>query len=61
MGGRRVESMPNAVAYLKPSHARPDRPTVMVRRLAFPRGRVPPQLIPYVEAIKAVKAKGKEG
>jgi len=55
-----IEGMPGAVAYLKPSHARPDRPPVMVKRLAFPRGKVPPQLQPYVEAIKALKKERKE-
>jgi hypothetical protein len=48
--------MPGLVAHLKPSHARPDRPLLVLRRPAFPRGRVPPHLVPYVEAVKAVKA-----
>jgi len=55
-----IEGMPDKVAYLKPSHARPDRPPVMVRRLAYPRGIVPPQLQPYVEAVREVKQKRKE-
>lgn len=55
-----VEGRPDLVAHLKPAHARPDRSPVMVRRLATPRGRVPPQLAPYVEAVKAVKARKKQ-
>lgn len=57
MSGRPVNGVPGLVAHLKPCHARPDRPAVMIRRLAFPRGRVPPHLVPYVEALKATKAK----
>ena len=49
--------MPELVAYLKPSHARPDKPLLVVRRLAFPKGVVPPQLVPYVEALKDTKAR----
>jgi len=56
MAGRQVEGMPGVVAHLKPSHARPGSPPVVVRRPAFPRGMVPPHLAPYVEAVKAVKA-----
>lgn len=56
MSGRPVPEFPNAVAYLKPAHARPDRPPVMVKRLASPRGVIPPQLEPYIKALKAVKA-----
>ena len=51
-----VDGRPDLVAHLKPSHARPASPPVVVRRPAFPRGRVPPHLVPYVEAVKAVKA-----
>lgn len=57
MSGRAVEGMPEMVAYLKPSHARPERPPLIIKRLANPRGVVPPQLIPYVESLKATKAK----
>lgn len=51
-----VEGRPDLVAYLKPAHARPDRDPVMVRKLSYPRGTVPPQLVPYVEAVKQVKS-----
>lgn len=54
---RPVEGSPELVAYLKPSHARPERDPVMVKRLSSPRGIVPPQLAPYVEAIKEVKSR----
>jgi len=52
---RPVEGMPELIYSHKPAHARPDRPPVLVRRLAYPRGVVPPQLQPYVEAVKRVK------
>ena len=55
-----VDGMPDLVAHLKPSHARPDRPLLVVRRLPFPRGTVPPHLIPYVEVLKALKEKREE-
>jgi succinylarginine dihydrolase len=32
----------------------------MVKKLAYPRGVVPPQLRPYVEAIRGIKNKGGE-
>lgn len=54
MAGRPVDGMPDLVAHLKPSHARPGSPPVVVRRLAYPRGSVPPHLVPYVEAVRAV-------
>lgn len=60
MSGRVVNGISGMVAYLKPSHARPDKSPVMVRRLAYPKGVVPPQLRPYVEAVKELKNKGKE-
>lgn len=63
MAGHPVDGMPGLVAHLKPSHARPDAPLLMIKRPSFPRGRIPPHLAPYVEAVKAVKAlreKGKE-
>jgi len=50
-----VDEKPELIAYLKPSHARPDRWPVMVKRPSFPRGKVPPHLEEYVQAVKAVK------
>jgi hypothetical protein len=57
MAGHEVDGMPGLVAYLKPSHARPDTPLLMVKRPSFPRGSTPPHLVPYVEAVRAVRAR----
>jgi len=59
MAGHEVDGMPGLVAYLKPSHARPDAPLLVVKRPSFPRGSTPPHLVPYVEAVRAVKAQEK--
>ena len=59
MAGHPVDGMPGLVAYLKPTHARPDSPLLVVKRPSFPRGKTPPHLVPYVEAVRAVKAQQK--
>ncbi len=60
MAGHTVDGMPGLVAYLKPSPARPDSPPVVVKRPSFRRGETPPHLVPYVEAVRAVKAQEKD-
>ena len=39
-----VQGVPGVVAYLRPSHARPDAPLLMIKRPSYPKGFTPPHL-----------------
>lgn len=58
-----VQGVPGVVAYLRPSHARPDAPLLMIKRPSFPKGVTPDKLKPFAGQARAapVKCKGRRG
>jgi len=58
-----VSGVPGVIAYLRPSHARPEAPLLMVKRPSYAKGEFPPQLKPFAGQAKSapVKCKGKKG
>lgn len=58
-----VQGVPGVIAYLRPSHARPEAPMLMIKRPSFPKGEVPAHLQPYLgQARGAPRAcKGRKG
>lgn len=51
------------IVYLRPSHARPDAPLLMIKRPSYPKGVTPPHLVAYAGQARAapVKCKGRKG
>lgn len=58
-----VQGVPGVIAYLRPSHARPDAPMLMIKRPSFPKGETPPHLKAFAGQTKnaPVKCKGRKG
>lgn len=58
-----VSGVPGVIAYLRPSHARPEAPLLMIKRPSFPKGVTPPHLKAFAGQAKAAPAacKGKKG
>lgn len=58
-----VQGIPGVIAYLRPSHARPEAPLLMIKRPSYPKGFTPPQLKPFAGQAKnaPVKCKGRKG
>jgi|GEM_PF-1200987 len=58
-----VQGVPGVVAYLRPSHARPDAPLLMIKRPSFPKGVMPPHLAAFAGQARAapVRCKGRKG
>ncbi len=48
-----ISGIPGVIAYLRPSHARPDAPMLMVKRPSFPKGETPPHLKAFSGQAKA--------
>lgn len=63
MAAFEVPGIPGVIAYLRPSHARPDAPMLMIKRPSFPKGVTPPHLKSYAGQTRnaPVKCKGKKG
>ncbi len=57
-----VSGLPGVVAYLRPSHARPDAPLLMIKHPSYPKGFTPPHLKAFSGQCKAapVKCKGRK-
>jgi hypothetical protein len=57
-----IQGIPGVVAYLRPSHARPDAPMLMVKRPSFPKGTTPPKLVAFAGQCRAapVACKGRK-
>lgn len=57
-----VQGVPGVIAYLRPSHARPDAPLLMIKRPSYPKGFTPPHLIPFAGQAKhaPVACKGRK-
>lgn len=47
-----VSGVPGAIAYLRPSHARPDRPILLVKSPSWPKGVTPPHLRTYLGQVR---------
>jgi hypothetical protein len=58
-----VQGVPGVIAYLRPSHARPDAPLLMIKRPSFPKGIMPSHLAPYAGQARhaPVACKGRTG
>lgn len=58
-----VQGVPGVIAYLRPSHARPDAPMLMIKRPSFPKGEIPSHLRTFAgQARQApVRCKGRKG
>jgi len=58
-----VSGVPGVIAYLRPSHARPEAPLLMIKRPSYPKGVTPPHLKAFAGQAKAapVACKGKKG
>jgi len=58
-----VAGVPGVIAYLRPSHARPDAPLLMVKRPSYEKGEFPPHLKTYAGQVREAprKCKGKKG
>lgn len=58
-----ISGVPGVIAYLRPSHARPDAPLLMIKRPSWPKGVTPPKLREYLGKIRnaPVACKGKKG
>ena len=58
-----VQGVPGVIAYLRPSHARPDAPLLMIKRPSYPKGSTPPQLKAFAGQTKQAgpKCKGRTG
>lgn len=57
-----VAGIPGVIAYLRPSHARPDAPLLMVKRPSYEKGEFPPHLRPFAGQARhaPVACKGKK-
>lgn len=58
-----VQGVPGVIAYLRPSHARPEAPLLMIKRPSFPKGVTPEHLRPFLGQARAAPraCKGRTG
>lgn len=60
-----VQGVPGVIVYLRPSHARPDAPLLMIKRPSWPKGKglIPPHLVTYAGQARAAPraCKGRKG
>ena len=58
-----VQGIPGVIAYLRPSHARPDAPLLMIKRPSYPKGFFPEHLRAFAGQAKAAPraCKGRTG
>lgn len=58
-----VQGVPGVIAYLRPSHARPDAPLLMIKRPSYPKGFFPEHLRPFAGQARHAPAacKGRRG
>lgn len=58
-----VPGVPGVIAYLRPSHARPDAPMLMIKTPSWPKGVTPPHLKSFAGQTRSApgKCKGRKG